>query len=261
MRRILFVHIPRSGGTTIETLMRRRLPGAFSPSYAEGAFVGKGVHWLGQYDYFVGHNFYFSRALLESAFVFAFMREPLDRLFSLWAFLHEHKPERAAEYEGFMDCVRRNPQFSNHQTRFLGARYDLHGAKGRVRAGEMTRRELRREIGALRRSVVGQADLEAARDALREMDFLGIFEDLERSAQSLFEMWNLTIDGPLPRKRVTEAAFREMVRLSGAERAEVEERNTIDMELYESALSQYEEQQQRLAAERSEGRRRRLWRH
>ncbi len=259
MGRILFVHIPRTGGSTVEKLMRRRLPGSFSSSYAEGAFAGKGPRWLGQYDYYVGHNFYFSRALLDPAFVFTFVREPLDRLYSLWAFLNEQKSERAAEYEGFMDCVRRNPHFSNHQTRFLGARYELGGAKERVLAGEMTRRELRRQIGVLRRAPVGRVDLEAAQSALWEMDFLGIFEDFENSVVSLFEMWGVTIDGPLPRERVSAGWSRDLVHLSDSERAEVEERNAVDIEVYGLALRRYEEQQLRLTAERAE-RRRGWWR-
>jgi hypothetical protein len=258
MRRVLFVHIPRTGGSTVEKLMRRHLRGVFSPSYAEGAFAGKGPRWLEQYDHYVGHNFYFSRVLLDPVFVFTILREPLDRLYSLWAFLNEHKPERAAEYEGFLDCVRRNPHFSNHQTRFLGSRYDLITAKERVRAGEMTRRELRRQIGALRRAPVGSEDLEAARSALGEMDFVGIFEDLEGSVMSLFRQWGVNIRPPLPQVRVSAPSTRHLVRLGDAERAEVEERNAIDIEVYKLALERYEEQRERRAADRAG--RRRSWR-
>ena len=149
MRRIFFVHIPRTGGTTIEALMRRHLTeGTFHNSYWEGPLLNRKRGDLLKSDYFIGHNFYYAREILPPVYSFTFLRDPVERLFSLWMFMLEHNPELAARFDDFMDCARRNPHFSNHQVRFLAGRYDVRRGRARVRTREIPRQRMIREVRA-----------------------------------------------------------------------------------------------------------------
>jgi hypothetical protein len=241
MRRIFFVHIPRTGGTTIEALMRQHLTeGTFHNSYWEGPLLNRKRRDLLKSDYFIGHNFYYAREILPPVYSFTFLRDPVERLFSLWMFMLEHNPELAAKFDDFMDCARRNPHFSNHQVRFLAGRYDIRKGRARVRTREIPRQRMIREVRALRSKPVNRVDLEIARDVLSELNYVGIFEDFEPAVAGLFSNWGVDLELPLPRERKSTVKKTDVIDITDADRDELEELNTYDRMLYEAALRRYE---------------------
>ena len=221
--------------------MRKHLvTGTFHDSYWEGPLLNRKRGDLLKVDYFIGHNFYYARDILPPVYTFTFLRDPVERLYSLWVFMLEHNPDLAAKFDDFMDCARRNPHFSNHQVRFLGGRYDIRHARARVRTREIPRQRMMREVRSLRSKPVNRIDLEIAKDVLGELNYVGIFEDFEASVAALFSSWDITLELPLPRERQSVVKKAEVINISDSDREELEEINTYDRLLYEAAMKRYE---------------------
>ena len=240
MARDLFVHIPRTGGTTIEKLMKEHLEGTYAPAYWDGPVLMKRRRDLLEYDHFIGHQFYYIADGIPNVRAFTFLRSPVDRLYSLWAFMLEHNPELAANYDGFMDCARRNPHFQNHQTRFLAARYDVRFARALLGARQAKRKQIFRQIRDLRSIPITEVEFRLARDVLGEMFFVGVFDHFEESVRGLFERWGVALPTPLPNERTTKIRKEDVIDVTDAEVEELWALNEFDRRLYDVALRRWD---------------------
>ena len=138
-RKVVFLHIAKTAGTSIVHFFRQRLPADAICSH--GDFLGfarqrqEFLQQLGQYQFISGHfGFDDVAPLLPQAYSFTFLRDPVDRVLSLYKFcMHEDMQRqfavaRAANelgLEGFL--VSRLPEvcemLDNQQTWQLARNY------------------------------------------------------------------------------------------------------------------------------------------
>ena len=241
-QRIFFVHIPRTGGTTVEALMREHLDGTFFTGYWDGPILVRHRSFKDEADYFIGHNFYYVRDVIPAPnFAFTFLRDPIERAVSLWNFMVEHKPDKAAEYDGFMDAVRRHRHFSNHQVRFLATRYDARVTYAKLQGREITREEVLDEVKRNRGVPMERTDYLVARSIVEDLDFFGVFDHFEDAVARLFGTWGIDLELPLPHERRPSSAQVHVDDLSEGDRSFIEQQNPWDSRLYEHALGVYRE--------------------
>lgn len=172
---ILFVHIPKSGGTSIVEMFRR--------------IDGNGVHYssdakissseFDHFDFIAGH-FQADQFLreIDGRYSFTFIREPKDRAISLYRFWKSHKDAyvklneeklwmcrlaRDLNFGDFLNHEKISEEFDNSLVRIFCGSDALNGVR------KVTAREY-----------------EIARGNLKKLDFIGIFEDFEKSCQDLF---------------------------------------------------------------------------
>jgi hypothetical protein len=202
-RRIVFIHIPKTGGTTLHTLLSMAVgkDRVCSARYNDlwrctGAELATARLFSGHYDgqclsYIPGSN---TRTI-------TILREPRERLRSLYRFLRAHKEQRIKAHELGLAAAARQYQFND----FLRAALEINPSTvdntyvrafgGRL---PMERWERRAEPAAPRRL----PDLDVRVDALvrRACDFVvslsavGILEDFDQSLKVLFG----AIDLPVP---------------------------------------------------------------
>ena len=84
MKHVLFVHIQKTGGVSVQAMIRRH-DGPINPAYVSN-FVSE-TDWtaVGQYKYHFTHGSLCIRELLpRPLFVFTILRDPVDRAISLY---------------------------------------------------------------------------------------------------------------------------------------------------------------------------------
>lgn len=101
-RRVVFLHVAKTAGTSIVHFFRERLPAGSICSH--GDFLGfpqhrpDFQHQLRQYQFVSGHFGYIDVAdLLRDSYSFTFLRDPVDRVLSLYKFcMHPDMQKRFA---------------------------------------------------------------------------------------------------------------------------------------------------------------------
>lgn len=85
MRNALFLHIQKTAGTSIQEAARRAYGNGNVTSH--GDYVALGQDGCAPHPFVSGHfGFRFAEPLMKGRFCFTFLRDPIDRLISLYAF-------------------------------------------------------------------------------------------------------------------------------------------------------------------------------
>ena len=91
MRRVLFLHIQKTAGTSVQEMAR--IAYGSDRVVSHGDFVSLGVEGCRSYDFVSGHfGFAFARPLMEGRYCFTFLRDPIDRIISLYEFCKTRDP-------------------------------------------------------------------------------------------------------------------------------------------------------------------------
>lgn len=232
--RILFVHIPRTGGTTVEAVMRQRLPGEFFEGYYDGSIIRSNPAKLKRADYFIGHNYYQIRKLIpEPNFAFTFLRDPIDRAYSLWTYMLE-KGEYA-HHGDFMNAVLKAHYFSNHQTRFLARQYRAHRLRENFLSQRVTTKGVIDDLRQQKQGEVTEVEFIRAKAVLDELQFVGVFSHLQADIAELFFKWGVTIELPIPHERKTKKHKTEVISVTEEDIQIIKEKNQWDIKLYQYA--------------------------
>ncbi|MDC0739358.1 sulfotransferase family 2 domain-containing protein [Cognatishimia sp. SS12] len=177
--RIVFLHLPKCGGTTLHHQLLRWYPrAAFHPERHNGLYQSRMMS-LAQKQVFSGHfDFYSTQFIPGPRRMITFLRQPRDRLLSLYHFHRAHRAEFIAahnltlaqfahdhELAGYFadPHVRAHPGVDNAMTRYLSDHPQLPG-----------------------RAMPPMAELFAEACAnLERFDAIGFVENYERSLQQI----------------------------------------------------------------------------
>ena len=145
---IFFIHIPKTGGITIETLLidtfgRENV----CPCYSETDFLSTEMD-IDRFKVFCGHNWYYTEQILpKPLFIFSFLRDPVKRTISAYEYikrtkehdLYEMMNNEAPTLWEYLNHRIFGVMAANPQTRILCADADYAGLYSQVRKGEINR--------------------------------------------------------------------------------------------------------------------------
>lgn len=98
MHKILFIHIFKTGGKSVEALLRQHFPLKHGGKYHSSVHAFR-KRWRQHFDDY---------------YSFAFVRNPWDRLVSAWAYQQRRHPRRARQFKTFADFVIYHIRGTNH---------------------------------------------------------------------------------------------------------------------------------------------------
>ena len=241
-RSIFFIHLAKTGGATIESLLRE-IYGEENvcPYLYDNEFLENANSHL-SYKIFVGHNPYFvSQILPKPVFVFTFLRNPIDRVISAYNHLRRDAAHHFHKHLGVSGDLVKDfvenphlPQARNAQTRFLGADADFAAAMRAVRRGSADADKIYKQIVAARHAKPMAEAFQTARSRLGRMNFVGITERFEESVQILFSLLGRTYDNPISvLNKAPDHNSLALEDLSTEQRQATADANAFDARLYE----------------------------
>jgi len=249
--RVFFVHIPKTGGISVEWVLRRRFHKEdICPLYWEEDYLA-GPMELASYRVFMGHlPYYFSRFFGEPLLTVTMCRHPLTRALS--AYRHILRDGSHLHHEMAVRTTRCLADFANHeelarhisnvQTRMLGRDFDMRALGQRVWRGEVSLGDARRSVIEQRRKAADENCFRRAVARLEELALVGLQEDGDAYFDALAHLLGQgeRLAGPR-RNRAPKGQWPRLRDLTKEDVRAVERANEFDLVLYERARKRWAE--------------------
>lgn len=183
---IFFMHLPKTGGMTVEKFLSERIT-PVGPWYYDGDFFAHPEH-PGDFRLVRGHLPWFvSQVLPDNAFRIIWLRDPVARTLSAFKHflrdrhhpLHEEVVQNASTVVQGFDIPEVRITLTNPMTRFLGADLDFASLVGDVQHGRRTAEDAGKIAAQARRREATEETLRRAKERLGSFDFIGFTERME----------------------------------------------------------------------------------
>jgi hypothetical protein len=136
MQKVLFIHIPKTAGTSIASMFYKSVPiEEINPVAPDSTILSTDWENADKYKYFFTHLPVYVRSIIpgESKFMFTFVRDPIDRARSAYNHIRRTPHHRAhvpivrdnVSFEESLTHPELWPDTSNVMTRTLGLDLDL----------------------------------------------------------------------------------------------------------------------------------------
>lgn len=227
-RKALFLHTQKTAGTSIQEMARRCYGNDGVASH--GDYVELKIDGCAKLPFVSGHfGIEFARHLMDGRYCFTFLRDPIDRLISLHAFLSTRESDepvyrmaRQQSLDGFLRLALVEEDFRqrlwNHQVWQLAWGWGAFLAGGRrARITDFPPDEL----------------LAAAKENLDAFDYVGFVETFDRDATTIFRA--LGCAHPTPRRSNVSRKRPEPRDLPASTKDVLLEITALDQDLYDYA--------------------------
>lgn len=234
---IIFVHIPRTGGTSLVKALKSHfnkdevfsiskistmlhgekwaeIPYLERQANIEAYFRDLSAKKRKSYKLIIGHMNYGWHQYLDNHSYITFLRNPIDRVLSLYRYIMTYRIE-----------LTQSDSFS--LTDFINSGHE-----------EISNGIAKRLTGNHKNETQAGQALNNALEIIDSFDFVGLTENMKDSYNMLTSRFLLKSD-ELKRKNSTES---DQFSFSDEELKRVQQLNTIDTELYQKCLSKYEEE-------------------
>jgi hypothetical protein len=242
-----FVHIPKTGGSWVTKGLHSAVPQERRHEVPSGEAGRVSLRWLLQRYVFVSGHFTMAEVshVLHDTFVFTFVREPVDRVISLYHFYRQQPGGQALDprvahvqaqdFESFVEgLTSRVSPWSNWQT------YVLSGcAHCELPASDL---------------------LPTALANLQQLDFVGVQDHLASGLTALGQLRHWAVTPPSGPVNVTHSRPKRDA-LPASVLRKLQELNDCDAELYEAALQRWHALQGQRNTSRPSVRVARHWSH
>jgi hypothetical protein len=228
-RPLMYVHIPKCGGTSVNVLLGRIFPAEQGVRLLEHhpRRLANNTAGLGWHPCYCGHVVYRFRDLLPArTAVITFLRDPVDRAISAFYFFRSLGRAKLAEEQttpGLDRCCELSlDEFLEAEP--LAARVNL----GNIQTWMFSQPEM---YHVSRWRPLTRADLDEARRNLERVAFVGVSDRFEESIRLLCRMCDWPLPDTVPHENRTPVRpAKEEV--SPKARAALEELTTLDADLY-----------------------------
>ena len=256
MTPIFFMHIPKTGGTTIRSCLENdQRASPMCPWYDERDFLISKENFF-DYKTFAAHvPNYVSELFPKHYFKFTVLREPISR--SISAFKHILRDPTHPMHLATMSEAPTLGQFIKHptlgisirnpQTRYLGSKLAFRELYQRVRVGEVSAPAALGRINEVRRAEATEELLSSALNTLQRFDYFGLTEHLQLSVNTVFTILGLNTVERLPTLNAApEAVAGQWGECSQEELDLLTAANQYDIRLYEYAKGSFEKSLERI---------------
>lgn len=215
-KNIVFYHIPKTGGTSITSLLDSYFPKhMICPDDFYYQIELRSETDLKPYHFFRGHFFYSTNLKKLDAFRFTFLREPVSRILSEQKFFLAHY-----NFSGRIKNLAKEHAFS------IGNPIDVISNNQVLWLSSYHRDDP---------CISMEQHLESAKLNLTKMDFVGIFEDFNNSVKGLVKVLGLQKPLNIPHLQTVTTECE----VSKEEIEAIKSRNQYDILLYEYAKNLY----------------------
>lgn len=233
---IFFCHIPKTGGVALRYYFQNQYAvQKICPTYDWRKFLQAEPSGLSQYSLFQGHYPLDLARFLPTAQRIAFLREPVARTVSLLMHIRRdsnfhplHHVAFGKTIEQMLDVPELLVQIANQQTAYLGSRM-------MVPASDIAAKSVV-EFGSDVGEVLTEPDINLAIENLRQLDFLGLTEQMDESLWRLSDRYGFhPVMNFGKRNEASNADAHCYDELSARTIERIRAVNDLDIQLYDAA--------------------------
>jgi len=247
---IVFLHIPKTAGTSVHEMLKRHFDkDRICPERFRG-LIRYSEDQLREFDLFSGHFLmpHVDRIPGEK-FVFTILRDPADRILSLYYFWRRHRPEIAAERAMAGPLAAKAmllPEFLRAEQDFT--RKAIFNEIARTLAGHLgvTAEGRYHDLSRDDRPEISEFEVvRRALAALLRIDYVGFVETIDRDMHNIFALAGLPPPTHVPRRRTVNDATPSLLpveyqALDAACETQLDRLTSLDRMVYTLARSRTE---------------------